>query len=76
MKAKMCPFKIADKVIYTPSQRGAALDVNVPSSDRLEIGRQYTVKEIINEIYVVVEAYSHPAGGLHWSEFSYPHLVE
>lgn len=70
MESKKCPFQIGDKVIYAPSDRGAALEVNSPTTQRLKVGELYTVDAIIDEIYVVVEGYTHPGGGLYWSEFS------
>jgi hypothetical protein len=53
-------------VIYNPSERGYALDAN---SIRLEPGRVYRVCKVEKSFYVVVEGYSHPGGGLYWTEF-------
>jgi len=69
MEIKECPFQIGDKVIYTPCSKGAALEVNSPTTQRLEVGELYTVDAVIDGIYIVVEGYTHPGGGLYWSEF-------
>jgi hypothetical protein len=63
-----CPFKVGEKVIYNPSSRGHAYD----DGERLKIGGQYKVKEIVQESYVVVEGYEdHPGGGIYWTEFEH-----
>jgi len=66
-KADECPFKVGDKVIYKPSPRGYGLEAT--HDGRLEPGRTYVVSEIQNDRYVVVHGYSHPGGGLYWTEF-------
>jgi hypothetical protein len=60
-----CPFKPGDIVIYSPSEHGYAH----VDGERLEVGRTYVVKAIEEGVYVVVEGYSHPGGGLYWTEF-------
>jgi len=64
MKEKS-PFQIGEYVIYNPSDRGYAL----VDGERLERGKRYKVKEIVQESYVVIEGYDHPGGGLYWTEF-------
>jgi hypothetical protein len=53
-------------VIYNPSARGFALDAN---SNRLEPGKKYRVSKVERSLYIVVECYNHPGGGLYWTEF-------
>ena len=60
-----CPFKIGDTVIYMPSERGRGWDI----FDSLETGKAYKIMEIQKENYLVIEGYSHPGGGLYWTEF-------
>jgi len=61
-----CPFGVGDIVTYDPSERGFLLDVN---SNRLEPGRAYRICKVEKDFYIVVEGYSHPGGGLYWTEF-------
>jgi hypothetical protein len=68
-KSEICPFKVGDKVIYKPSQRGFDLDVMSAAAGRLVPGRTYVVREIQREQYVDVEGYDHPGGGIYWTEF-------
>lgn len=61
-----CPFNIGEKVVYNPSARGHAYD----DGERLETGKVYLVRAIVQESYVVVEGYEdHPGGGIYWTEF-------
>lgn len=60
-----CPFKIGDKVIYKPSDRGYGLI----DGKRLEIGCEYRIEKIEKENYIVVEGYRNPGGGIYWTEF-------
>ena len=53
-------------VIYNPSERGFALDAN---SERLEPGKTYRISNVEKDLYLVVEGYKHPGGGLYWTEF-------
>jgi hypothetical protein len=62
-----CPYNPGDCVVYRPTRRG--LDLDVMSTERLIPGKRYTVQRVDHEQYVVVEGYSHPGGGLYWSEF-------
>jgi hypothetical protein len=71
METKKCPFQIGDKVIYTPSGKGIALEVNSPPTQRLKIRELYTVDAVIHGVYVVVKGYTHPGAGLYWNEFSF-----
>ncbi|MFI0347968.1 MAG: hypothetical protein ACH346_04240 [Chthoniobacterales bacterium] len=66
---KQCPFKIGDKIIYCPSEKGKGAEAMTPLSEKLIPGRQYTVSKIQDSCYVVVEGYNHPGGGLYWTEF-------
>jgi hypothetical protein len=66
--SEKCPFKVGDVVVYKPSQRGHALDVM--ASQQLQIGEKYKISSVVDEKYVAVEGYSHPGGGLYWTEFS------
>ena len=64
-----CPFKAGDYVVYRPSSRGQSLEVMASPSQRLIPGATYKVKAIQKGLYVLVEGYEHPGGGLYWSEF-------
>jgi hypothetical protein len=66
---ELSPFKAGDHVVYAPSSRGHGLAANDPPDARLQAGRAYLVAEVQQGRYIVVEGYSHPGGGLHWSEF-------
>jgi hypothetical protein len=65
----VAPFAVGDHVIYKPSARGISADVMSPASQKLVPFAEYVVKMIQNGSYVIVEGYSHPGGGLHWTEF-------
>ena len=67
---KECPFKIGDKVIYRPSEKGSAIEAMTPPSEKLIPGKQYIVSKIQDSSYLVVNGYKHPGGGLYWTEFS------
>jgi hypothetical protein len=60
-----CPFRIGDKIVYTPSRRGHALI----DGERPVVGHEYIVRNIVNGQFVEIEGYDHPGGGIHWSEF-------
>jgi hypothetical protein len=62
---KKCPFIVGDVVVYNPSRRGHALD----DDNLLEIGKEYRIERIEQDVYVVVKGYLHPGGGIYWSEF-------
>jgi|APLak6261680187_1056133.scaffolds.fasta_scaffold30322_2 hypothetical protein len=64
-----CPFVIGQSVVYRPSARGIASDVMSPLNEKLVSGHTYRVQRIEQDQYVVPEGYSHPGGGIHWSEF-------
>lgn len=64
-----CPFEVGQYVVYRPSSRGMTLDVMASPSQKLIPGHEYIVKEIQNDLYVVVEGYDHPGGGIYWTEF-------
>jgi len=65
-----CPFKKGETVTYRPSPKGWGLEANSFGSDRLVPGLSYRVAEIQKGNYLLVEGYTHPAGGLYWTEFS------
>lgn len=65
-----CPFKVGQTVVYRPSDRGIALEVMSSDSEKLTPGNAYRIEKIQDGIYVVVEGYTHPGGGIHWTEFS------
>jgi hypothetical protein len=66
---KHCPFIAGQSVIYRPSARGLDLELVSSGPSKLTPGQEYIVKEIQKERYVVVEGYTHPGGGLYWTEF-------
>lgn len=67
--SKQCIIKTGDLVVYKPSDKGWYSDVMSDPSERLVPGKIYRVEKIQNERYVVVEGYTHPSGGIHWTEF-------
>ena len=69
-KKETCPFVAGDYAVYRPSARGLDLDVMASSADKLIPGERYRIKEIQKNLYVVVEGYNHPGGGLYWTEFA------
>jgi hypothetical protein len=64
--AEVCPYRPVQTVIYRPSAKG--WDCRLPDQ-RLEPGKEYVVREIVKDVYVVVEGYNSVGGGLFWSEF-------
>ncbi len=64
-----CPFEVGQYVVYRPSLRGTALDVMASPSQKLTPGAAYRVKAVQKGLYVVVEGYDHPGGGIYWNEF-------
>lgn len=64
-----CPFRIGDLVVYRPSERGQVVDIMAPPSERLTHNQTYRIKHIQDELYVIVEGYKHPGGGIYWTEF-------
>jgi hypothetical protein len=69
MKVATCPFVVGQSVIYRPSSRGLDLEATSSGAAKLIPGKEYTVKEIQKENYLIVEGYKHPGGGLYWTEF-------
>ena len=67
---KKCPFSIGDCVVYLPSRHGHGQCVMFSESGQLIPGEKYLIEDIAKEIYVVVNGYKHPSGGIHWSEFN------
>lgn len=65
-----CPFRVGQTVIYRPSERGIGLDVMTPDSEKLVPENAYRIASIQDGIYLVVDGFTHPGGGLHWTEFS------
>jgi hypothetical protein len=66
---KKCPFVVGDWVIYKPSKRGSNLDVMSSPNERLVPDKIYKVVEIQKALYIMVEGYSHPGGGIYWTDF-------
>jgi len=64
-----CPFEVGDMVIYRPSARGLATDIMSSSSSQLIPGTAYRIVEVQKNVYVIVEGYHHPGGGIYWTEF-------
>lgn len=58
-------------VVYQPSQRGQDLDVMSPPEQQLQKGITYKIAKVTKELYVEVEGYRHPGGGIHWTEFTF-----
>jgi len=65
-----CPFNVGDLVVYRPSIRGRGLTANHSPRETPVAGETVKIAAITDGIYLVVEGYKHPGGGLHWSEFS------
>ena len=65
-----CPFKLGETVIYKPSIRGHNLDVMSDPEGRLVPGEKYRIAAIKKNLYVLVEGYNHPGGGIYWTEFA------
>jgi hypothetical protein len=64
-----CPFFVGDWVMYKPTNKGIDSDVMSSISECLVSGRIYRVAEIQKSLYIVVEGYKHPGGGIYWTEF-------
>ena len=65
-----CPFKVGDMVFYRPSSRGIGLSANDAPEWNPKIGEAVKIVKIEKGVYLVVEGYTHPGGGLYWTEFS------
>ena len=63
---KSCPYRPGDFVVYSPSER----EYDIEDGDRLIIGKTYKIERIDRELYIVVEGYRHPGGGLYWEQFT------
>lgn len=70
MNSNQCPFAVGDEVIYKPSSKGYASDVMSTSDGRLIPGEKYVICEVQENLYVVVNGYKHPGGGIYWTEFT------
>ena len=68
-KDDLCPFKVGQNVIYMPSQRGKDLLVMSSENQKLIPGELYEIDQVLDDLYVVPKGYSHPGGGLYWTEF-------
>jgi hypothetical protein len=64
-----CPFSPGQRVIYLPSQKAKDADAMTSLSEKLTPGSIYIVKAVSHDVYVTVQGYSHPGGGLYWTEF-------
>lgn len=62
-----CPFKVGDKVVYKPTDKGWNAEAN--ASVKLIPGAEYLISQIQNDYYIIVEGYVHPGGGIYWTEF-------
>jgi hypothetical protein len=65
-----CPFKVGDTVFYRPSSRGLGLSANDSPGWNPKVGEAVRIIKIEKGAYLTVEGYSHPLGGLYWTEFS------
>ena len=65
-----CPFAVGQFLVYRPSRRGLDSEVMAAPEQKLQPGATYRVEQIVEGQYIVPEGYSHPGGGLHWSEFA------
>lgn len=63
------PFKVGEFVIYRPTLHGLAADAMADPDGRLTPGKTYRIVEIQKELYILVEGYHHPLGGIYWTEF-------
>jgi hypothetical protein len=61
-----CPFKVGDRVVYKPSEKGWGYEL---LGRRLVPGRAYVVNAIQDERYVLLEGDAPAGGGLSWTEF-------
>jgi hypothetical protein len=68
--AEKCPFRVGDIVYYRPSIRGQGLSANDPPNQTPRVGEAVRIMCIANGLYVEVEGYQHPGGGVYWTEFS------
>ena len=66
---RQCPFVVGDWIVYKPTKRGTDLDAMSSITERLVPDKIYRVTEIQKALYIVVEGYSHPGGGIYWTEF-------
>ena len=69
IKPRKCPFNIGDLIVYRASRKGIDSDVMSDAAGRLVPGETYRVVDIQQGLYVVVDGYSHPGGGIYWTEF-------
>lgn len=65
MATHACPFRVGDRVVFSPSERTLGLYQDI---DRfgIKVGEQYTVMEIRDGTYLYFE---NGAGGWPWNEF-------
>jgi hypothetical protein len=67
-----CPFSPGDYVVYRPTRIGRDKSVMTDYA-ALEIGKQYRVARVDNDLYVVIEGFQNASdGGMFWTEFSVP----
>ena len=64
-----CPYSVGDSVVYDPTEKGYFSDVMASPAGRLVRRKMYRIERIEKDFYVVVEGYSHPGGGIYWTEF-------
>jgi len=61
-----CPYAVGEAVIYEPSAKGLAY---YPLDKALTPGTEYVVQAVLDEVYILVEGYNPPGGGIYWTEF-------
>lgn len=70
MSSDQCPFKVGDKVVYRPTDRGRGTAIMTDSA-ALKPGMSYKIVRIVNGIYIVVEGFEQSVtGGVYWTEFA------
>jgi hypothetical protein len=61
-----CPFHIGQTLVYKPSAKG--MGYTRPGTGLVPY-QEYVVREIPEGLYILVEGYNPPGGGIHWTEF-------
>jgi len=64
-----CPYKVGQRVVYRPSQRGLDSEVMASPTEKLIQGKTYVISSIEKNLYLEVQGNTHPGGGLFWTEF-------
>lgn len=66
----LCPFKPGDVVTYRPTPHGLLADAMADREGKLIPGKSYRVMDVQKGLYVLVEEYHNPGGGIYWTEFA------